>query len=249
MKTPTIILALIFLGLTPTTKAGDLYGLIMEGRITEAADSLSRLATASTRDGNLILLRSLIAADADEAASLMETSLKSSLSHGYQQQVYYRLGYYYLMKKDYLNLSRIVNQYRSTFETGRYDQEMLRLSILLDQLQGDIESAQKQTDRYSVRYSKGEADQWGQIDRARIMLANKKRIGGIKLLRKLSKGKSDIGVPQALYLLAKDAAMKNKIEDAVFYYNLLREAFPLAIGLEDIADDLSALSASPNLLG
>ena len=63
----------------------------------------------------------------------------------------------------------------------------------------------------------------GLIDKARIMLAEKKMIGSSRTLMSLSREKSGQGIPQALYLLAMDAAANNKLDDAVFYYNLLRE--------------------------
>lgn len=243
MRPLVIILLSAILTSGVSLQARDLFKLIQEGRLTEVSDSLSRLATAATRDGDLIFFRSLIETDAEISAQLMETALKSTLTHSYRQQVYYRLANYYLLKRDYPSLSRVVNEYRAAYESGAYEQEMMRLSILADELQGSFELAQRQADRYSVRFSRGAEDQWGRLDRARIMMAHKKQIGAIRLLQKLSREKHGVGVPQSLYLLAQDAIKHSRTEDAVFYFNLLKEAYPAAIGLETLSAQLGTLSS------
>ena len=239
-----VILTLSLLVIAPELFGADLYKMIQEGRISEANDSLSRIVTAATRDGDLIFFQSLIEPDADRAAELMEAALNAKISPTYRQQVYFRLANYYLIKRDYPKLSRVVNEYRAAYEEGAYEQEMLRLSVLADELQGNLEMAQRQADRYSVRYSSGTEDQWGRLDRARIMIANKKNIGAERLLRQLSREKNGVGVPQSLYLLAQDAIRNSHTEDAVYFYNLLKEAYPAAIGLESLSDQLAALSES-----
>lgn len=244
MRSLVIILLLVVLAGGTSLTAKDLYKLIQAGRLAEVRDSLSQMATAATRDGDLIFFQSLIETDAERSAELMETALKSTLTHSYRQQVYYRLANYYLLKRDYPGLSRIVNSYRSDYESGAYEQEMMRLSILADELQGNLELAQRQADRYSVRFSKGVDSQWGRLDRARIMMANKKKVGAIRLLEKLSREKHGVGVPQSLYLLAQNAIKHSRTEDAVFYFNLLKEAYPAAIGLDALSVQLGALSNS-----
>jgi hypothetical protein len=137
----------------------------------------------------------------------------------------------------------VVNEYRASTESGKYDSEMLRLSVIVDQMSGDYESALKQADRFQVKYGTSETSQWGMVDKARILAANNKSIGAVKILRELSREKSGVGVPQALYLLAVDALEKKRIEDAVFYYNLLRDGYPGAIGLDALVDRLSSVAS------
>jgi cell division septation protein DedD len=47
-------------------------------------------------------------------------------------------------------------------------------------------------------------------------------------------------VPQSLYLLALVAS---KADDAVFYYNILREEYPAAVGLDALADKIAGMSS------
>ena len=241
MKTILCIIILA-LGIPTVGSADNIYSLITDGRLKEASDSLSRLATASTRDGNVLFFQSLMEQSADQAARMMEASLRSSVSLEYRPEIYYRLAQYYLIKHDYKDLSRVVNEYRASTESGKYDAEMLRLSVIVDQMSGDYESALKQADRFQVKYGTSETSQWGMVDKARILAANGKSIGAVKILKELSREKSGVGVPQALYLLAVDALEKKRIEDAVFYYNLLRDGYPGAIGLDALVDRLSSVA-------
>lgn len=241
MKTFLLVISLL-VSLSLSASADTVYSLINDGRLKEASDSLSRLTTASLRDGNVLFYQSLIEKNADRSAQLMETALRSSVDLKYRPEIFYRLAQYYLIKHDYKNLSRVVNEYRATTESNTYSADMLRLSVIVDQMSGDYESALKQADRFQVKYGTSETAQWGMVDKARILAANNKSIGAVKLLRELSRAKTGVGVPQALYLLAMDAIEKNRIEDAVFYYNLLREGYPSAIGLDALIDRLSSMA-------
>ena len=62
------------------------------------------------------------------------------------------------------------------------------------------------------------------------------------ILRSLSREKSGEAVPLALYLLGVDAIERKRPDDAVFFYNLLREAYPSAVGLDDLVEQLGGLS-------
>ena len=242
MKTIIVIaLLMITIGISDV-RSENIYSLIMEGRVQEAEDSLSRMTTAATRDGDVLFFRSLLEPDAEASARMMEAALKSSVSFSYRQEIYYRLAQYYLITANYSRLSEIVNEYRIRWESGRYEREMIRFSVFIDELSGDYESALRQADRYQVRFSDGEAAQWGRLDRARILKADGREIGSQKLLRELSREKDGLGVPQSLYLLTLDAVERKRTEDAVFYYNLLREGYPLAIGLDALIDRIGSIS-------
>ena len=61
-------------------------------------------------------------------------------------------------------------------------------------------------------------------------------------MRKLSREKTGPGGAQALYLLALDAIDQGRTDDAVLYYNLLREGFPSAVGLDALVERMTSLS-------
>ncbi|HUV30226.1 MAG TPA: SPOR domain-containing protein [Acidobacteriota bacterium] len=221
--------------------ARDIYTLIREGNLREAADSLSAHSSAELRDGRLLFFQSLLERDGAESARLMEAALNASVPARFQEEIYYRLVQYYLLTGDVQRLSVLVSEYRARWETGRYDDQMLRFTVLANQLAGDYDTALREADRYLLRYSEGERYQWGRVDKARVLWANDKAIGAAKMLGPVARAKSGPGVPQALYLLAMDAVRRTRTDDAVFYYNLLREGYHGAVGLDDLVDQLGSM--------
>jgi hypothetical protein len=145
------------------------------------------------------------------------------------------------MRKDYRKLSETVADYRSRWETGRYRGEMQRLSVLTDGLSKEYESALRQCDRYLMDNSSGDKQHWGLVDKARILSAHGMEIGAGETLRQLSRSKKGVGVPQSLYLLGMQAIARNKVDDAIFFYNMLREAYPAAVGLDQLQVGLGGM--------
>ncbi|UCE24770.1 MAG: SPOR domain-containing protein [Candidatus Zixiibacteriota bacterium] len=223
--------------------ADKIYSLIRQGKLREAADSLSGVSTASTRDGNKLFFSSLLERDAEKSARLMEAALSASVSAVYRQEIYYRLAQFHFIKGDYTRLGQLVSEYLAYWEAGKYRPEMLRFSILLDELDGAYDAAVRQSDRYLLEYSSGTASQWGLVDKARVMTRFDKQVGAHNLLRRLSREKSGPGVAQALYMLTHDAIDKKKTDDAVFYYNLMREAFPRSVGLDALLEEMGVLAS------
>ncbi len=243
MKVLIVLAALLFVTVGDA-QSDNIYSLIRKGKLREAADSLSGTTTASSRDGNKLFYSSLLEQDADKSARLMETALSVSVSAVYRQEIYYRLAQYHLLRGDYTRLNQLVTEYLTFWEAGKYRPEMLRYSMLLDEADGAYDTAIRKSDRYLLEFDSGADEQWGLVDKTRIMKRYGKSVGAHSLLRRLSREKSGPGVPQALYLLAVEAIRNQKTDDAVFYYNLLREEYPTAVGLDALLAKIGALPAS-----
>lgn len=238
------IIACLFLAAGPASAADDIYRLIQQGKLDEARQALARVSTASMRDGNHLFFQALLEPDGKRAADLMEVALTASVDFQYREAIHLHLAQYYYLTGAWEKLERLIVNYRAKFEHGEYHRQMARFSTLLDEHAGEQESALRQADRYLLENNSGEARQWGEIDKARVLLANKKAIGAEKLLRGLSREKSGPGVPQALYLLTVDAVNNRRADDAVFYYNVMREAYPGAVGEDALVDRLAEMSGS-----
>lgn len=234
-----IVAAILFVTPVVDGAESDIYKLIVEGDILQAADSLSSVSTASTRDGNLLFYAGLMEPDGAKAIRFMQAALKASVSPMHREQIYLRLAQYYHINRDLDNLGRTVADYFTRWENGRYREDMLRFSILVDDLQAQYESALRQLDHYSRVYSDGESEQWGQLDKARVMLHSGKKTGAAKLLKKLVRRKSGEGVPSGMYLLALGAIADGRTDDAVFYYSLLKESYPSAVGVDALLDRMT----------
>ena len=241
-RTVAGIVVLLLLGRTAVS-AGDIYTLIREGNLQEASDSLSEQSSAALRDGRLLFFQSFLEKNGAESTRLMEAALNASVPARFNEEILLRLAEYYYLTGNQRKLSALVSEYRARWEVGRYEHRMLRFSILIDQQAGRYESALKQADRYLLRYSQGEKEQWGKIDKARILSANSKGIGATNMLRSLSRSDEGAGVPQSLYLLTMNAIERKRTDDAVFYYNLLRERYPGAVGLDNLVELFGSMSS------
>ena len=243
MKKKLLPITLLVLALAAPGRADIIYSLIARGDLAEARDSLSSASTALLRDGNHLFYLSLLEPNADKSAQLMEAALNASVSAAYREEIYFRLAQYYFLQGDLKKLEQTVIDYRALWEAGKYRGEMFRISVLVDETVQAHESAVRQADRYLLEYSEGHPAQWGIIDKARVMQGYNKPIGAHKLLRKLSREKSGPGVPQALYMLASGSVESKRTDDAVFYYNILREGYPNAVGLDALVEKMADLSA------
>jgi len=94
-----------------------------------------------------------------------------------------------------------------------------------------------------MRYTDRDFQQWGLIDKARILAGHGKRIGADETLRKLSRARKGVGVSPALYLLCREAIARNRDDDAIFYYNILREGYPSAVGIDQLMTGLGDMSS------
>lgn len=231
--------------LAATAVAENPYTLILKGKLGEVRDSLSRRANASVRDGNTLFYQSLLEPNGAQAARLMEAALDASVSPSYQEEIVYRLAQYYLLEHDYSRLNRLLLDYRTRWEHGKYAGEMARYSLLVDEDNGALESALRQCDRLLLADTDEASRQWGQIDKARLMKANNKSIGSNETLRQLSRGREGEGIPVALYLLGMEAIDRGRADDAIFYYNIMREGYPAAVGLDDMLTGLGQMSTDP----
>jgi hypothetical protein len=219
----------------------DIYSLIKNGEIEEARDQLSRMSTAQQRDGNYLFYLSLIEPNGKKAIELMTASLGAGVSSIYRDEINLRLSQYYLLNRDYGQAGPIITDYLALFESGKYRPEFFKYSVVLDEKEKRYESAIRQIDRYLLQYTSPEDEQLGLVSKARLMVAFDKMIAARDVLKKLSREKSGIGVPMALYMLTLDAAARKSTDDAVFYFNLLKEAYPAAVGLDALLDRMSGL--------
>lgn len=236
-----LIIVSLFLAGRPV-HAENIYDLIVQGRLDEATDSLASVSSAQTRDGNELFYLSLIEKNGDQAAQLMEAALKVTVAASYRQEIYYRLAQYYLLSGNFKRAGELVTEYRVLWENGDYRPEMMRMSVLIDEQSQAYDAAIRQADRYLLENSEGKANQWGTIDKARVMIRYNKGIAAGKLLKKMSREKSGPAAAIALYMLAIDAIDRKDTDDAVFYYNLLREGYPSAVGVDAVLERLGSLS-------
>jgi len=185
----------------------------------------------------------LIESDAAKSTDLMAAALRSSVSAIHREKIYYLLAQYYLLKEDYTRLGSTVAEYLSLWETGRHRSEMQRFSVIVGEATGNEKSALRQAERYLAHFDDGDLEQWGLVDKARVLGGDNQGAAAGRLLERLSRKKKGPGVAIALYQLARQAIQARRIDDAVFYYNLLREGYPSAVGIDALSEMMCGLSS------
>lgn len=236
MKATLLIcaLALFLPSFGQASDSDDIYQAIQRGKWREAEDRLSQLKDVNS-DGNLLFLSGLLERSADRAAKFLERALDRSVAVKYQEEIYFRLAHYYLQMDKMSRVSDITNEYRTRFEKGKYRVAMARIRILAEELNGDRNAALGLNERYLKQFSKGEAAEWGKVDLARILLGARGDQTGVDEFLDLYSGRSAIAVPQAMVVLGQYHLEKGEVEDAMRCYELLREEYPSAIGLDHLA--------------
>ena len=135
------LIVTVLLLVTPAvgSAATDIYKLIVEGDLRQAADSLSSVSTASTRNGDLLFYAGLLETDGDKTIKFMQAALQASVSPLHREQIYLRMAQYYHINRDLDNLGRFyfLNQRRRSASFGRLLQEIMPIQSLASQ--GDEE--------------------------------------------------------------------------------------------------------------
>ncbi|MBK7141094.1 MAG: SPOR domain-containing protein [bacterium] len=240
-----VALALVLPAAGRADDIDEIYQAIQKGRWRAAADRLAEMKDVNS-NGNLLFLHGLLERSGDRAAKFFETALTRSVSVKFQEEIYIRLAQYYLQMDNLGRVSEITNEYRTRFEKGKHRVAMARIRILAEEMNGDRTAALGLNERYMKANSRGESADWGKMDLARILLGSRGDETGVEKLRDLSASSSEIAVPQAMAILGEYHMEKGEIEEAMRCYELLREEYPSAIGLDLLARQLGQ-SARPKM--
>lgn len=223
--------------------AEDISDLISHGDLQRAGDSLKSLSSAEQRNGNMLYYAGLLEPDGARAAALMAAALESSVSAVHREEIINHLASYYALQGDYDKLSETVNRYFEQYESGRYRWSMLRYAVMLDEQKQQPEQALSRLERYLKEFDDGDREQWGLIDKVRLLRQQSRFNDTNDILRRLSRQKNGPGVPLSLYLLALDAVAAQKTDDAVRYFDLMRDGYPAGVGLDALGELIMRLGS------
>lgn len=110
---------------------------------------------------------------------------------------------------------------------------------LVDKTLKDFPKAAKGVSKEKARLNDS-LREWLQLDRAQILMSQpKKRSQGLTVIEQLSRSANSEVAPVALYLLASERARAEQIDGAALAFNLRREAYPEAVGEEQLIDLLA----------
>lgn len=233
-----IIVLLVFSSSFASEKIID---LIKRGDVDQARREIERYSTASRREGDLLYFQALLESDGSKSRRFLEAAFKAELSPQYLPDNVYLEALYYLADGDYERLAATANAYLQYWEAGKYRPHMIRLEGLGLYRQEKREEFERNIERLIAENSGRLFGQLGRLDRARHLYKSGNYAKADRICRDLSKSEFDEIAAPALYLLSDYAFEQRRTDDAILYFNLLKEAYPYAVGLDDLMDRFTGL--------
>jgi len=216
--------------------------LIGQGRLEQAREEVARLSTASRRDGDLLYAQALLETDGAMSHKFLEAAVSAAVDPVRLEAIAILKARWYQAAGDYERLIETGDDYLRRWENGHYRSDILRLQALAYHASRRFVSSAKALDFLEAE-NRGEFyDLAGRLDRARSLYARKDYIAAQNICRNLANGKYDRIVAPALFMLSYYSIDQKRIDDAILYYNLLKEEYPDAVGLDDLVDRFTGLS-------
>lgn len=221
--------------------ASEIIDLINRGDIEEARRQIEQSSTASHRDGTILYARALLESDGQKSLQLLEAAEKSGISAEYIEDVAHLKILFNFANGDYGNVAAMAESYFRKWENGRYRPEILRMAAIAYEHEEKSERITRLRSQLAKENPDAEIGQTGKLDHANELYGAKKYDEALKIYQKLADSKHDAISAPAIFMTARCALKENHVDDAIFRYNLLKEAYPDAVGLDDLMDDLSHL--------
>jgi hypothetical protein len=243
MKIRSISLLLLFCLYGSVLTGADLIELIDKGKINEARREIARSSSAALREGNLLYGQARLETDGQASWTFLDAAAKSGLSPKYLEDNRYLSALFFQAGRDYDELESIALDYLRRWENGKHRPEIMRIvsqAMFINNKKGNsLKYQSRLTDQYM-----GERPGFiAELDRAHQLYLKKDYIAAQNICRRLANTNHDEVVAPALFMLSYYAIEQRRIDDAILYYNLLREGYPDAIGLSDLVDRFAKIES------
>ncbi len=245
MKYIFSILTFLFL-LAPVAGAEDILDKIEHGKIDEARDEIGQSSSAAIRNGNLLFYQALLEPNGETSQQFLDASMKAGLNPEYLERNVYLSAQQYLAEENYEKAIATARGYLQRWENGRYRPQILRLAWFAFDREKQRDNATRLNSNL-MRENRGELYGYlAEIDKAYTLYRDKDYVEAQNICRRMTNSDYPEAAATAMYLLSKYAIEQNRIDDAILYYNLLKERFDNAVGLADLIDRFANLD---NLTG
>ncbi len=238
-----IFLIPLFLIVFNPAIASDIVELIKSGKLNEARQKMALSQTATRRDGTLLYYQALLEEDGKKSLDFLEAAFKAEMSAEYLEDNIYRQALYLQAACDFDKLVTTTGAYLDYWDNGQYRSEMIRLKAFgLEKLDKNREATQYRR-QLTKDYKDGKYGIIGKLDMARQLYSDREYILAQDICRPLGNSKIDLAAAPALYMLSYYSINQKRIDDAILYYNLLRERYPYSVGLYDLINRLSSIKS------
>ncbi|SYZ73212.1 exported hypothetical protein [Candidatus Zixiibacteriota bacterium] len=241
-------LSALIVTLTFTVPAGgsELINLIRQGQMEAARRIMDSTASAVHRDGNRIFAQAILEPDGPRAMTLLETARQAGIDPADAEYLSLEKALFYFAAGWPDSVLNETQSYLRRWENGRYRAEMMSLEARAGEILKDSQTTNRLLELTARENPDSLTGLNARLQQARIMAQQGKYTEARKVLKRLIKSSFDNIASSSLYLLSQMALEQKRNDDALFYFNLLKEEFPDAVGLDDLSDQLSNFQASGN---
>lgn len=223
-------------------RVAQIRALIDRGELNRATELMSDLATVNHRSPAELLQRARLETDGPAVEEFLQAALAGATAPRTRETIYLDLARYYQAREDLVRLKSTIKDYFREFKRGQFRDEMGRLKIFLAERKSDLTYARKLNQQLSRSSSSSDMREWAQLNLIRYELERGK---GSRSSRRaalnLSSSNGSPSAPLALYLLATNNVASKDFDQAALNFNILREAYPHAIGGYDLIELISQL--------
>ncbi len=239
MKYFIYVIALIFPVLSVQSET--ILEKIEKGKISEARDEIGKSSSASVRDGNLLFYQALIEQEGEVSQQFLDAAVRAGLNPELLERNTYLTAQYYLASGNSEKAAATAQAYLQRWENGKYRPQILRIASYAFNLEAQEENASRLNSNM-IRENRGQMYGYmGEIDRAFRLYGEKDYAEAQTICRRLTnRGYREAAAP-AMYMLSKYSIEQKRVDDAILYYNLLKERYDNAIGVADLVDRFANL--------
>jgi len=221
--------------------ASNIVELINKGDIDQARREMEKSLSATHRDGTLLFAQALLETDGKNSLQLLSTAEKSGVSPEYDEDIAHLRILYSFANAAYDNVIQQSSSYLNKWENGRYRTNVLRLAAIANEHNSLIDKATRLRSQLAKENPEAEFGQIGKLDQANALYGSGRYDEAMKVYQKLASSKFDVISAPAMYMMTRSALKTNHFDDAIFRFNLLKEGYPDAVGLDDLMEEVSQI--------
>jgi len=222
--------------------ADRVYRLYSDGKMEEAMRELGRLPQTATRDGNRLFVNALLESSGRAGREMLQAALRSNLDGKYQEEAYFRLIRLAEAAGDSVQVRTAATSFLDAWETSRYRGEVL--AILATHLGIDVPERTRCLDLLESEFPGSYYGQFARLAKANQAFRKRQFKTADKLCQRLGDAANEDLTPTGLMLQARLSLENNNAEKALFYYGIINEQYPQAIGGDALFSSLKQVSQS-----
>lgn len=217
---------------------------VERGDLKGAARLLSELSQVSHRSPREMAIRARLEAEGQRSIEFLSAALRNAESPRDRERILLLQARYYQAGESWDSLGTVISAYNHEFKRGELRHEFARLEVFLAERLGNLASAERLVSQMARSASNADVREWAVFMEARYQVHSRAtRKEGRRALGRIATSRGSQMAPLALYLTSQEYIRAKDFDNAALDFSILREAYPDAVGSDDLIDGISALDA------